>query len=607
MKLKKLFREMNADSVVIDEEARTVEFSFSSEYPVDRWFGKEVLSHERGAADLGRLNGGANLLWNHDPDRVLGVVETAEIRADRKGYVKTRFSKTAFSEEKFREVADKILRNVSFGYRVNEMTQVNPGVKDQEPEYLATKWMPFEVSIVSIPADPTVGIGRADGNEEIDVRITTLGEREKMPPIEKAEDPKPAVDTAALRSEAMQAERARIAAITILGDKFGQAELARQLVSGGQSIEEARAAVLERLGIERKPLTGNEGVVGLTDKEVRSFSFLRALHALANPHDRAAQEAASFERECSVAAEKKAGKSSRGLMVPFDVLAGSKRDLVAGTSTAGGHLVGTNLLAGSFIEILRNKSVMARAGATMLNGLVGNIAIPRQTTAATVYHVAENAAPTEGAIAFDQVTMNPKTIAGYIDYSRKLLIQGTPDIDNLVKADLASGLALGIDSKALYGSGSASQPTGLQNVSGLNLVEFGANAPTWAEIVDLESQVAADNADVGSMKYITNALGRGVLKTTERAASTGIFLMKDDGSVNGYPCEISNQVSRVSTAHEHYWFGVWAQLMIGFWSGLDLLVDPYTGSKEGTIRVVAMQDYDIGVRHAEAFALGYNS
>jgi HK97 family phage major capsid protein len=609
MKLKKMFRAISAEGVEIDVEKRTASFSFSSEHPVERYFGTEILSHEAGAMDLSRVKAGATpLLWNHDPDQPIGMVKTAKIESGR-GVAIAEFFSTPFAQEKLQQMNEG-LRNISFGYQPEEMELTKTADKGKSAEYTVTRYGIFEMSLVSIPADPTVGVGRSDKDSEFEVQVinhqTNEGVRNMNEAEQKALEAKIRADMEKNNIDGIKAERDRAATITALGDKYGMGDLSREFVNNGKSVDEARQAILERMGTKQKPVTGQEGVVGLTEKEMNDFSFVRALAALTNPHDRAIQEAAKFEFECSRAAEKKSGKTSRGIMVPYDVLRHSKRDLTVGSSTAGGHLVGTDFMASSFIEILRIKSVMARAGAMTLNGLVGNIAIPRQTGAATVYHVGENAAPTEGAIAFDQVTMSPKTIAAYIDYSRKLLIQGSPDIDGLVKADLASGLALGIDNKALYGSGSANQPTGLQSTSGLNLVEFTSNAPTWAEIVDLETQVAADNADIGSMKYLMNALGRGVLKTTEKASSTGQFIF-DKGEVNGYAAEVSNQVSRVSTGKEHYWFGVWNQLMIGFWSGLDLLADPYTGSKEGTIRVVAMQDYDIGVRHPEAFGLGYNS
>lgn len=597
IKVGKLSRTFERAEIKLDKESRSIEFSFSSEAPVERWFGKEILSHERGAVDLSRLNDGANLLFNHDWNIPVGVVEKAWIGDDKRGYVKVRFSKNPKAEEIYNDVNDGVLRNVSFGYQIDDLKRT---ISDETGDtYTADKWMPFEVSIVTVPADQTVGIGRSAKDDEFtrefifETKKTVAApaaEGAKMTPEEiKAAEAK-------ARAEAQTEERSRIAGINALGEKFDQRDLAKQMIESGKSLEEARAIVLEKISVRQAPITGKEGDIGLSDKEAREFSFLKIANALANPHDMRAQEAASFEREVSLAAQKKLGKSARGFFVPYEIL---RRDLTKGTNNAGGFTVATNLV--SFIELLRNKSVVQRAGATVMNGLVGDIAMPKQTGGATAYWVAESGAATESQAAFGQVAMSPKTLGAFTDISRKLMIQSSLDVENLVRNDLATTVALAIDLAALYGTGSSNQPLGLKS-SLINEVDFAAANPTFAEIVALETAVAADNADIGTLKYVVNATGRGALKTTEKASSTGMFMWEPGNTVNGYACEVSNQV-----ASGDFWFGNWAELMIGFWSGLDLTVDPYTQATSGTVRIVALQDVDVAVRHSESFARGNNT
>ena len=277
-----------------------------------------------------------------------------------------------------------------------------------------------------------------------------------------------------------------------------------------------------------------------------------------------------------------------------------QRDLTVGTATAGGHTVATDLLASSFIDILRKQSVAMRLGARTLMDLEGNIAIPRQTGAATGYWVAESGAPTESQQAFDQVTMTPKTLGAYVDISRKLLIQSSIDVEAFVRGDLARVIALEIDRAALYGSGASNQPTGVANQSGINTgtANFAAADPTFAEVVDCETVVAADNADIGTLAYAIDAAMRGAFKTTEKASGTAQFIWETGNTVNGHRCEVSNQV-----VDGDVFFGNWDDLIIGMWSGLDVLVDPYTASTSGTVRIVALQDTDIAVRHPESFCL----
>lgn len=609
IKVGRQLRSVTLERAALDADSREIEFSFSSELPVSRWYGQEILSHAPGAADLSRLNNGGQLLFNHEWDDYIGVIKSAEIRSDKRGYVKVRFASHDRAQQIMKDVDDGILRNVSFGYMIDEM-KLTKSDDSKGDEYTATRWSPYEVSLVTVPADPSVGVGRA-GDEgetrEFEFETEQAGtvpakEGERMPPEVEV---KP-VDVKVVQSEAVRTERERISAISAMCEKHGQGELARQMIEGGKSVDECRAAILEKMGAAQKPVTQREAEIGLGDKEKRQFSFVRALHALANPNDRKAWESAGFEREVSDAAQKLTGRSAKGILVPFDVLR-AQRDLVVGTPTAGGNLVSTELLSGSFIELLRKRAVLARAGMQTLSGLVGDISIPRQTGAATAYWIGENTNITsESQQSIDQVRLSPKTVGAYTDYSRKLLLQSSIDVENMVRNDLATVLALEIDRVGLYGSGSGSQPSGINTAVGLNTVNFGADAPTFAEIVAMESEVAADNADVGTMAYLVNARGRGVLKTTEKASSTGQFIWEAGNTVNGYRAEVSNQVASASAAHD-YWFGNFAELIMGMWSGLDLTVDPYTGALAGTTRIIAMQDVDFAIRHPESFCKGANN
>jgi HK97 family phage major capsid protein/HK97 family phage prohead protease len=576
-----------AELTTFDEvEDRTYEFPFSSEFPVARYFGNEILSHEAKAADLSRLNDGAPLLFNHNPDRVIGVVEGARIDSKgRRGYARVRFSRNPFAQEVLSDVKDGVLRNVSFGYSIDKMEERGSG------DFVATAWAPYEVSIVSVPADKTVGIGRA------------LTPTEPAASAAPSPDPLPSMesttpDLAVVRAEAAEAERSRIAEISALCDKHNMGEMGRQLVESGRSIDEARAAVLDKMNIPQEPVNMSAADLGMSEKEARSFSFLRAINYLSNPTDRAAREAAAFEIEASDAAAAKLGRQSRGITIPQDVL---RRDLNVGAATAGGNLVETMLDAGSFIDLLRNASALDQAGATVLTGLTGNVAIPRQSGSATAYWVAESGSPTESQQTVDQVSLVPRTVAAYTDFSRRLMIQSSIDVENMVRNDLAQVIALKIDAAGLYGTGASNEPLGLKNTTGIGTEDFAADAPTFAEVVALESDVATANALLGSPVYLMNAAMRGNLKTTKKDAGSGIFIM-ENGEVNGYRGVLSNQV-----ASNDLWFGNFADLIIGYFSGLDLMVDPYTHSTSGTVRVIAMQDCDIAIRHPESFSRGNNT
>ena len=580
-------------------EDRSLEFPFSSELPVERWFGSEVLSHQPDAVNLARLNDGAPVLWNHDPGAVIGVVERAWLDGEKaRGYARVRFSRNDLAQQIVSDIADGILRNVSVGYTIAD---AKPGADGQ---VIATQWEPMEVSIVSIPADPSVGIGRSMAPTPATATPTPTPSPIPM------EDNTPNLEE--VRALAAAEERTRVATIHNLTREHGVEPLAQDLIERGTSVSDAQAMVLGELAKRAKqpaqpkasasaqaqPISGGADI-GLTDKETRSFSFVRAINALANPGDVRAREAASFELEVSRAVEQRTGRQAQGLLVPNEVLS---RDLTVGTASAAGDLVATDYRGESFIELLRNRMALNALGITTLSGLSGNVAIPRQTGAPTAYWVAEKGAPTESNPTVDQVNLSPKTVGAYTDFSRRLILQASLDVESMVRRELATVLALEIDRVGLYGLGNTNQPLGLKLTTGINTKDFGADAPTYAELVAMETEINADNADIGAIAYLTNSTIFGGFKTTEKATNTAQFILEPGGTVNGYPVVRSNQV-----ASGDVWLGVWNQLILGLWSGLDLTVDPYVNSTSGGVRVIALQDVDYAVRHPEGFCRGNNT
>lgn len=617
-----LFRQ--AEVREVDEESRTVELAFSSELPVARWFGEEVLDHDPASIRLDRLEGGAAVLINHDWDDQVGVVESVDIGKDRRGRAKVRFGRGARANEIWQDVVDGIRKHVSVGYLIHKVEVESR--KGQPDLVRVTDWEPYEISLVSVPADPTVGVGRSadpqntpEPKEPEPSKGTPMKEKilrdakgnlvrarvddngnilEVLETIERAEDRNKLADNA------IATERERVRGLMAVGEQYNAVDLARQFIDNGGSESDLNKAILERMG-KSKPIEAESPELGLSDQEVRQFSIVRALNALANPDNLRARKAAAYEFEVSAAACERMGRESRGLLIPVDVL---KRGLTVGTAADGGDLVATDLLSGSFIDLLRNRALMMQLGTTLMD-LNGNIAIPRQSGGATAYWVAEDGAPTESKQGFDQVALSPKTVGAFTVFSRKLLLQSSLDIESLVRSDLATVLALAIDQAAISGTGASNQPTGILNVTGIGDVAGGTNgaAPTWGNIIDLETEVAIDNADLGRLAYVTNTKVRGKLKQTEKASGTAQFVW-NGAELNGYSAQVTNQVPSnltKGTANgvcSAIIFGNWADLLIGMWGGLDLQVNPYSLDTTGGVRVTAFQDVDIAVRHPESFA-----
>jgi HK97 family phage major capsid protein/HK97 family phage prohead protease len=568
----------------VDEKKRTVSIAVSSELPVERSFGKEILVHESNAIDMAFLSSGrAPLLLDHDMERQIGVIESVGLDADRVLRANVRFGRSALAQEIFQDVVDGIRGNVSVGYRVNKMERSTTN-KD---EYLVRSWSPLEVSVVSIPADQSVGVGRSAAALEPQPKVE--------PSIKKEVKMTDEVNMDAVRAEAAEAAAKNASAIIELAARHNKRDLGDAALRSGKSIEQFRGELLDVIGSD-KPLANED--IGMTKKEIRQFSVVRAIAALANPTDRRLREAAAFEFEVSEAAAQRYGRGAQGVMLPTDVLGVWKRDL---NTSDDNEIVATNLLANEFIDVLRNSSSVMQAGARMLPGLQGNVAIPKKASAsASGWISTEGGAASESEPTFSTVSLTPKNIGAFTDMTRQLILQSTPAIEQLVRDDLTQALALAIDKGALEGSGSSGQPTGILNTSGVNKpTAFAAAVPTFAEMVALETAIAEDNALFGNLAYITDAATYGGLKTKVKDAGSGMFVL-EGGQANGY-----NVIRTQQATAGNVYFGNFADCMIGMWGGLDLTVDPYTASTSGTVRIVALQTVDVALRNAVSFA--YNN
>lgn len=383
-----------------------------------------------------------------------------------------------------------------------------------------------------------------------------------------------------------------------------------QIDTLGADIKRAERMQALNLEPQERKAENPAAAIGMTDKEIKRFSILRAISAAATGN----WSNAGLEKEASDAVAKRFGRTPRSFFLPHDVMVGpaEQRDLTVGTPTAGGYLVATAYL--SMIELLRKRMVLASAGVRMMSGLVGDVAIPKHSAAGTGYWLAESGSPTESQQTIGQVALTPHTFGAYSDISHKLLIQSSIDAEAFVRDDLARVIALGVDYAGLHGddSADANQPDGIASTSGIGSVVGGTNgaAPDWADIVNLEKEVAVDDAEVNNMAYVTNAAVRGKLKQTFRNSTYGeIPVWESDGTLNGHRALVSNQVSSTltkgsSNACSAIFYGNWDDLILGMWGdgGIDILVDPYSLSTQRAVRVVAFTDVDFAVRHAQSFS-----
>ena len=569
----------------IDEENRRVRIGVSSEEPVERDFGMEIISHSEEDIDTSFIGSGRSpLLLDHDMTKQIGVVERYEINSSEKSAkAVVRFGRGELAEEIFQDVKDGIRQNISVGYKINGMERMRE-MEDDKPMY-RVQTTPLEVSVVSVPADQSmqVGVGRSK-DKQTTIKVKTM-----------TEEVKNEINLDEVREQSVAEAKAEFVRnskeIMDLAVRHNRRDLADKAIQDGNSVEEFRGILLENIATD-KPLETAE--IGMSKKQVRQFSIMKAINALANPTDRKAQRDAEFEFECSEEASKHYGRTAQGIMLPPEVMANwNTRDLNA-SDDAG--LIGQDFRPESFIDVLRNASAVMPL-ATNLNGLSGDVKIPKKTSAASAAFISsEGGASGESEMVIGSVTMTPKTLGVHTDITRQLMLQSSLDVENLVRDDLAKSMAIAIDDGALEGSGSSGNPTGITNTSGINTVSLSsAAAPTFAEMVSIETAVAVDNALVGDLAYIINPTNFGTLKTTAKDSGSGLFVAENN-QVNGYPVVVSNQLTA-----NNYVFGNFNDLLIGFFGGLDIVVDPFTNSTSGTVRVVALQSVDIAVRHAVSF------
>jgi HK97 family phage major capsid protein len=573
----------------IDEETRRVRIGVSSESEVERSFGLEVLSHKAEDIDMSFIKSGtAPLLNNHNMDEQIGVIEEFRLdEAAKRTVAVVRFGRSALAQEVFQDVVDGIKQNISVGYRINKLEQSN---NDKIGDHYRASWTPYEASLVSIPADTDtskVGVGRSKSNKLPNTKVKIM------------ENEKQEINLDEVRSQSADEARKEFAKnskeILDLAAKHNKRDLGNQAIQDQLSVDEFRGQLLETISNDVPLETPNE--IGLSKAETQRFSVMRAINAMANPTDRKAQEAARFEMECSEAAQEAYGRTAQGVMLPAEVMANwNQRDMSAGSD---GDLIGEDYRGQDFIDVLRNNSAVMPL-ATNLNGLSGDVKIPKKTAASTAAFISsEGGAAGESEMTIGNISLSPKTLGAFSDVTRQLMIQSSLDIENLIRQDLAAGMAIAIDDACLEGDGQNGKPTGITNTTGINTVSLSsAAAPTWPEMVSLESAVGVDNALLGRLSYIVNPSNYGTLKSTSKDTGSGIFIADGNG-MNGYPVVVSNQLTA-----NNYVFGNFSDLLIGFFGGLDLVVDPYTSSSSGTVRVVALQSVDAAVRNPVSFVVG---
>lgn len=365
-----------------------------------------------------------------------------------------------------------------------------------------------------------------------------------------------------------------------------------------------------------KIAAGTPGADDISEKDRRDlskYSFLKAIRSqLPN------QRLEGVELEMHQEGEKEmrdagVSKDITGIIIPERILnLGQKRAYSAtggSSGSEGGVDIATDI--GSIIDDLRARLVVANLGATYLTGLQGNVKFPKGVDGSVAWE-GENDENADAGGSFGSLSMSPKRVGGYALVSKQLIIQSSHDIESYVRSMLTKKVVEAIENKSINGDGTSDTPTGILSTSGIGSVAGGTDgaAPDWADIVNLEKEVAVENADIGALAYLTNPKVRAKLKTTTMDSGSGLFVWGNDKNfpLNGYNAGVttlvpSNLVKGSSGAVcSAIIFGNFADLLIGQWGGMEVLLDPYTKALNYQYRLVINVLADIGVRNAESFA-----
>lgn len=604
-KTEPLFRFLTLDRAAIKEDARTVEIAFSSEEPYERYFGTEVLDHAPASIRLGRLKNGGALLLDHDPRRHIGVVEKVAVGEDRLARAVVRFGRSAEADAVFKDVQDGIRRHVSVGYLVHRM--VLEKEEEDRATYRVTDWEPFEVSLVAIPADPTVGVGRS---AEPAVSTTVVRQVEDQEPKPQ---PQPTMRVTMSNEQQQEqqkpadVERARSASILELGEKYakyvGDKDVANA-IRNGHTPEQFKDTIFTK--IESRHSDTSEAHIGMQPKEVQRYSFGRAIVAAMTGD----WSKAGLEREASMAVSKIMGRTPEGFYVPFEAFA--KRDFNVGTTSEAGFLVSTDLRTDLYVDALRNAMVLGKLGVRFLPGLTGNIDIPRKATPGTLGMLTEIGSASETAPVTAKLSLTPKRVGAYTEYSKQALIQSAMAIEGLIRDDLITGAALLLEDQFINGAGTGAHIRGIRNTTGIGTVVAGTAgaAPAWSHVIDLESACANANAEPDQVAgYLINTKTRGKFKQTQKA--TNLMFVWDNSAtpLNGYRVAVSNTLpsnltkGTSSTVCSAALFSSdYSMWLAAFFGPPDVTVDPYSLAPTGQVRITLNQFADGGARQPAAFA-----
>ncbi len=582
-------REMTLTSDVLsDTDNRTVSLAFSSENPVVRNIGgqeyNEILLHNPENISLERLQNKAALLFNHDFDNHIGVIESASIDSDHIGRALVRFSSVGIGAEKYEMVREGTLSKVSVGYSILDY-------RIEGDNLLVTKWEPYEISMVSVPADDQVGIGRSleeekhesesdqtsteftgDGTESTTEDIQVAEQQE----AERAQEPEEVPQTDSINNteqtdsnsepeQEVQAEdesdeKTRIAEIKAISRTFNiNAEITNSAISTGLSIDAFKRQVMNKQTIIKE------------DKKME-FSLNSLIRSIMDG-DKTGIE-----------------YGNKGVIVRDADFVNAVRAGV--TTTSAKDVIHTDVLYGSFIDVLRAESVLKNFPVQMYTGLTSEIALPKLSGDFTAGFgfISENGVSPEVDANFESVVMKPKTFTGSVPLSRSV-VKSCPQIEQIITQAIVAGSAERLETLIMQGIVAAAQAAGkVQTV----------DAYDYATIVAAQGQLGDEGVPFSSISAVMSPQTKATLRATLRGTNTAAVYLFDDGDLCGVPA----YDSKVLAGQDFIILGDFSKVAIAQWGdALELDMDDTTNRNRGSVIARVWADLDFVLTNPEAFRI----
>ncbi|CTT96916.1 phage major capsid protein%2C HK97 family [Escherichia coli] len=657
----KFRRDLNGYGGVINEghnDQYEFEIAFSSTQPYQRQFWDEqnqemvvldeILVHTPEAVDLSRLNNNAPLLFNHNFDNHIGVVCNARIDADNVGRALVKFSKHGTLANDIRnKVIEGTMEKISVGYDIKEYH-----IDYAKGQLIVTKWAPFEISFVTVPADDSVGLNRSlntitvnleakrdmtkeqieqvkdeekevaqveetpvEENKEPEVEETQERQAEENEENENLEDGKDAEhpesvddDSSTVREteeikeerEAAPVEEEEIEEVAERSeeDELEIREIARELNIDDEELKRALAnKEMTPEAFRTKALNNitnaqrnNEQIKD--SKMEKTFDLNNVIRSLVDGAALGANEA-EFSAMAAGAAMQR-GRAARGGSV-FVPTAAMRAAADGNTKTTLEAVTDEKLLNDSYVAMLLPESVLGRLGVKVLSGLTSPTAIPKMTASSveSFGFVDENGAAPEGKAEFANVKMAPKTFAGGNPISRQSL-KTVPGIATLITDHINQAVRIKLEQLILSDKDNARGPAGvIKQLVDASRVEKKA-AFSYKDFLKEIAKLTDAGVPAQAIKFAMSGATAAELESTLKDNGVSGYII-ENGKLAGYEVVTSGVIPV-----DHIVLGDFSAITIGEWGGLELDLDDSTYRAQGAIVPRIWVDLDYVVTQPEA-------